>query len=185
LSEGDKKESIPPRHRGTPPWTLRSFTWRADNIVPLLLIGGMILTALASLEYPIKARALPLTLSAGVIALAVVELLRQWFTVNTDSGQIMDLGMRSHGMEGATRAGLLLGELAVFFLFLATTIRLDNAAIAFAGLLPLLLLQGQQRWLTAAITGSILTAWTYGFMDYFMAVLWPEPVLSRWFLSLF
>lgn len=185
LSEEDKKESIPPRHRGTPPWTLRSFTWRADNIVPLLLIGGMILTALASLEYPIKARALPLSLSAGVIALAVVELLRQWFTVSTDSGQIMDLGMRSRGMEGATRAGLLLGELAVFFLFLAATIRLDNAAIAFAVLLPLLLLQGQQRWLTAAITGSILTAWTYGFMDYFMAVLWPEPVLSRWFLGLF
>jgi hypothetical protein len=68
---------------------------------------------------------------------------------------------------------------------LIATIRLDNAAIAFAVPLPLLFLSGWQRWLTAAITGGILAAWTYGFMGSFMAVIWPEPVLAGWLLQLF
>ncbi len=182
-SAEDTNQAKPSTDTATPQVTVRRFTWHAANVVPLLLIGGMIVSAWVSLEYPVKARALPLTLSVGIIALAVIELLRQWFAVQTNSGQIMDLGMRSTGMEGATRAALLLGELGIFFLFLATTIRLDNAAIAFAVLLPLLLLEGRRRWYTAMITGSILAAWTYGFMDYFMAVIWPEPVLSLWLLG--
>jgi len=83
-------------------------------------------------------------------------------------------------MQGATRAGLMLAEISALFIFLTMTVRLDNAAIAFAVLVPVLLLPGRRRWLTAAITGGIIALWTYGFMSYFMAVIWPEPVLSNW-----
>jgi hypothetical protein len=93
--------------------------------------------------------------------------------------------MRSAGLKGATRAGILLADLFALFLILATLVRLDNAAIAFAVLVPLVFLSGRQRWFAAAITGGILAAWTYGFMNYFMAVVWPEPVLGQWISSLF
>jgi hypothetical protein len=47
-------------------------------------------------------------------------------------------------------------------------------------LLPVLLLQGRGRWLVGLVTGAVMTLWTYGFMDWFMAVVWPSPAISRW-----
>jgi len=158
----------------------QGFTWSAENVVPLLLIAGGAVSVWVTLGYPMKARVVPLALTVGMLALSGVELFRQWFLKKGGPAQIMDLGMRSSGMEGATRAGILLAELSALFLFLAMTVRLDNAAIAFAVLVPVLLLPGRGRWLTAAITGGIIAFWTYGFMSYFMAVIWPEPVISNW-----
>ncbi len=172
-------EADPPaRHSGISP-----AVWKAWP--PLLLMAGAALSLWVSLGYPARARMVPLGLSVGIIVLSAVELLGQMFRTETGSQQIMDLGMRSSGMEGATRAGWLLAGLFALFFLMAMTIRLDNAAIAFAVLVPLLFLSGRERWLTAGITGGILAGWTYGFMDYFMAVLWPEPVLSHRFLNLF
>ena len=158
----------------------QGFTWRAENVVPLLLVVGGAVSVWVTLGYPMKARVVPLALTIGMIVLSATELFRQWFLMRAAPAQIMDLGMRSSGMKGATRAGILLAELSALFLFLAMTVRLDNAAIAFAVLVPVLFLPGRGRWLTAAITGGIILAWTYGFMSYFMAVIWPEPVLSNW-----
>jgi hypothetical protein len=166
----------------TSPMAPRRLAFRAENVVPLLLIAGGALAFWVSLGFPLQARRIPLAMSAGIIGLSAIELFRQLLFVQQPAGQIMDLGMRSTGVKGASRAGLLLAELFVLFAFLATTIRLDNAAIAFAALVPLVFLSGRQRWLTAAITGSILVAWAYGFMNYFMAVVWPEPVLGQWLL---
>ncbi len=158
----------------------QGFTLRAENVVPLLLIAGGAVSVWVTLGYPMKARIVPLALTIGMIVLSAVELFRQWFLKKAGPGQIMDLGMRSSGMEGATRVGLMLAELSAFFILLTMTVRLDNAAIAFAVLVPVLFLPGRRRWLTAAITGGIIALWTYGFMSYFMAVIWPEPVLSNW-----
>src|SRR5918996_2897198 len=108
------------------------------------------------------------------------RLLKQIVRPETGPRQIMDLGMRSSGMEGATRAGWLVAGLFVLFLSLMATIGVDNAAIAFAVLMPLLFLSGWQHWFTAVATGGIIATWTYGFMTYFMAVIWPEPVLAGW-----
>lgn len=173
-----------PAETETSPLAPRRLALCAENVVPLLLIVGGVLALWASLDFPLQARRIPLAASAGIIALSAVELFRQLFFVRKPTGQIMDLGMRSAGVKGAFRAGLLLAELFVLFGLLATTIRLDNAAVAFAVLLPLVFLSGRQRWLTAAVRGGILVAWTYGFMNYFMAVVWPEPALSRWMLEL-
>ena len=158
----------------------QGFSWRVENVIPLLLIVGGAVGLWVTLGYPFKARIMPLAFTVGFIALSAVELFRQWFFMKAPPGQIMDLGMRSTGMEGATRAGIMLAELSALFIFLTMTVRLDNAAIAYAVLVPVLFLSGSRRWLTAAITGGIIVAWTYGFMGYFMAVIWPEPALTNW-----
>jgi TctA family transporter len=163
----------------------RRLELHAQNVMPVLLIAGAALALWVSLDFPMQARRIPFAMGAGIIALSAIELLRQLFLVQSPAGQIMDLGMRSAGLKGATRAGILLADLFALFLILATLVRLDNAAIAFAVLVPLVFLSGRQRWLAAAITGGILAAWTYGFMNYFMAVVWPEPVLGQWISSLF
>ena len=151
----------------------------------LLLMAGAAVALRVSLDYPPRARMLPLSLSVGIIALSAIESFRQMLRPAAPAERIMDLGMRSSGMEGAVRAGwILIGIFALFFI-LAMTIRLDNAAIVFATLLPLVFLTGVQGWITAAITGGILTAWTHAFMGYFMAVIWPEPLLGQWLLQLF
>ncbi len=163
----------------------QGLTWRAENLIPILLIMGGAVSVWVTLGYPFKARIMALSFTLGFMALSAVELFRQWFIMKAPPGQIMDLGMRSSGVEGATRSGLMLAELSALFLFLTVTVRLDNAAIAFAVLVPVLFLTGPGRWFTAAITGSIIAVWTYGFMSYFMAVLWPEPALTQWFFGLF
>ncbi|MBI4522923.1 MAG: tripartite tricarboxylate transporter permease [Deltaproteobacteria bacterium] len=152
---------------------------------PLLVMAGAALALQTSLDYPPRARMLPLGLSVGIIALSAMEIFKQMFRTETGPQQIMDLGMRSSGMEGATQAGWLLAGVFAIFVLLTMTIRLDNAAIAFAVLLPLLFLSGWQRWFTAVVTGGIIAAWTYGFMTWFMAVIWPETVLAGWVLELF
>jgi len=156
---------------------------RAENMVPLLLIAGGVLAFSTSMEFPTKAGRLPAAMSLGILLLSGLELFRQVFLVRPAAGQIMDLGMRSSGMKGAARAGFLLADLFVLFLVLAMLIRLDNAAIAFAVLVPLVFMSGKQRWTAAVVTGAILALWTYGFMSHFMAVIWPEPVLADWLLS--
>ncbi|NIO10626.1 MAG: hypothetical protein GTO40_22525 [Deltaproteobacteria bacterium] len=163
----------------------QGISWRAENIIPILLIVGGAIGLWVILGYPLKARIMPLSFTVGFISLSLLELFRQLFLSQATQGQIMDLGMRSSGMEGATRAGLMLAELSVLFLFLTATVRLDNAAIVFAFLLPVLFLPGRGRWLTAAITCGIITLWTYGFMGYFMAVLWPEPAITNWLFGPF
>jgi hypothetical protein len=69
---------------------------------PLLLIGGATLALQTSLDYPPRARMLPLGLSIGIIALSAMEIFKQMFRTETGSQQIMDLGMRSSAMEGKT-----------------------------------------------------------------------------------
>ena len=152
---------------------------------PLLLLAGAALALWTALDYPPRARMLPVSLSIGIIALSAIEIFNMIVHPEHNPGQIMDLGMRSSGMEGAVRAGWLIAGLFVLFLILTMVIRLDNAAIVFAVLLPLLFLSGWQRWVTPAATGGIIALWTYGFMDYFMAVIWPEPVVGQWLLKLF
>lgn len=157
----------------------------AGNMVPLLLMSAGAAAFWVSLDYPMQARRLPAAMSLGIVILAGLELFRQVLLAPSAGGQIMDLGMRSSGMEGAARAGFLLADLFFLFLVLAMLVRLDNAAIAFAVLVPLVFLSGRQRWLAATVTGAILVAWTYGFMNHFMAVVWPEPVLAHWLMDLF
>lgn len=157
----------------------------AENAVPILLMVAAAFTLRESWDYPFKAARIPFGCSVAIIVLSAVELLRQIFSKPVPHSQIMDLGMRSVGMEGATRAGLMMAGLCVFFLFLMTAVGLDNAAIAFAALVPLLFMPGRTRWFTAVVTSAILAAWTYGFMTYFMAIIWPEPVLGPVLLNLF
>jgi TctA family transporter len=166
-------------------WPLRGFTpavWRAWP--PLLLLAGAAVAWWVSLAYPPRARMLPLTLSIGIIVLSAIELLRQIIRPESGRGRILDLGMRSRGMAGAIRAGWLMAGLFALFFLMAMMIRLDNAAVVFALVMPLAFLSGWQCWVTAVITGGIIAAWAYGLMGYFLAVIWPEPLLGFWLLSL-
>jgi putative tricarboxylic transport membrane protein len=161
--------------------SVRASVWKAWP--PLLLMIGAAAALTVAMEYPPRARMLPVSLSAAIIVLSALELARQILRPETGPRQIMDLGMRSRGMEGAARAGWIMAGLFGLFFLLAMTIRLDNAAVAFAALLPVLFLSGWKRWLTGALTGGILALWTQGLMNHFMAVIWPEPVLAGWFLG--
>jgi len=165
-------------------WAPGPVTWRAENVAPLLMIAGAGAALWVALGYPLKAGMIPIGMSIGIIVLSAMELFKQMFLGQARSGQIMDLGMRSSGMEGATRAGVLLAELFALFIVLMMTIRLDNAAVVFAVLVPLVFLSGRQRWITGAITGGVITLWTYGFMGEFMAVIWPDPILTYWLLGI-
>lgn len=177
--EATTKEEKPAAEAGGGRASVPAAVWKAWP--PLLLLVGAAAALTVAMDYPPRARMLPASLSVAIIILSAIELARQILRPETGPRQIMDLGMRSSGMEGAARVGWVLAGLFGLFFLLAMTIRLDNAAIAFAALLPILLLSGRGRWLTAAVTGGILALWTQGLMNQFMAVIWPEAILAEWF----
>jgi TctA family transporter len=159
------------------------FRLRLEALPTLALVIGAALFLITSLDYPARARMIPLWLSVGIIALGTLEFFRQTLRRTITQGDIMDLGMRSKGVEGATKtAAVFLGTL-VLFLVLATIIGLQYAPIVFAVLLPLLLLEGKQRLIASVAAGAIISFWTLYFMNDFMAVIWPQPMLRVWLLG--
>lgn len=167
------------RPRTTDP-SLVSRLWREEHLGPLLVIAAAVSFVVASFDYSARARALPLAAGLAIIALAAGQLIQQILRKGGKSEQIMDLGMRSTGMEGARRAGLSIAGMLALFLFLAGLIGLKYAAIVLAALGPVLLLSGRLRWIGGAISGAVVALFSTILMEQLVAVVWPEPIIWTW-----
>lgn len=167
------------RPRTTDP-SLVSRLWREEHLGPLLVIAAAVSFVVASFDYSARARALPLAAGLAIIALAAGQLIQQILRKGGKNEQIMDLGMRSTGMEGARRAGLSIAGMLALFLFLAGLIGLKYAAIVLAALGPVLLLSGRLRWIGGAISGAVVALFSTILMEQLVAVVWPEPIIWTW-----
>ena len=136
-----------------------------------------------SLAYPQTARFMPLLLSISMMVLLLVQILITSFS--GQSGEIMDIGMRSRAIEGAKHNALILAGLLALLLLLSMIIGLQYAAMVFAVLCAVSLTQSRRRWLWGFVTGSIVAAMTLGLLDRLMAVIWPEPIIWTWLRTLF
>jgi hypothetical protein len=106
-------------------------------------------------------------------------------TLGIQSGEVMDIGMRSSGVEGSKRTGAVLLGLIALFLLLSAFWGLQYASIVFAVLCAAALVSTKRRWSPALAAGSIIGAMVFIVFDYLMAIIWPEPFLLTWMSSLF
>lgn len=160
------------------PATPTSWRWTWHNLFPLGVIALAGVCIWMASDYQAKAAALPLGLSITLIVLALVQIVLNGRGVA--DGQVLDLGMMSAGAEHRGRSAALLGGLIVVFLLIAASVGLQYGAIVLAALAPAALMTGRRPWAWGLLTGGIIAALVFGFFDYVMSMIWPDPVLWLW-----
>jgi TctA family transporter len=152
------------------------FSVTPASLFTMLVIAGSVAFFIGALDYPARGRLFPMTLSGLVVALAVVQLVFDSLKMKT--GDIMDIGMRSAGMEGARRTGFLVGGILAVFVALIYLIGLKWATMLFPLAITYFLLEGKARKLGMPIAFVFVIAFNLILMDRIMAVIWPEPVIG-------
>jgi hypothetical protein len=61
---------------------------------------------------------------------------------------------------------------------------MEYAAIALAAIAPATLMTGKRPWAWGLLTGGLIAIFAFVVFDEMMDVIWPEPVLGTWLLSL-
>ena len=134
-----------------------------------------------SSSYSFFGRWFPMGLAVVAFTLATTTFIREGFGGKT--GEIMDIGIRSAGMEGARAAGLMFIGLLGGMLLLTGLIGLQYAAIAIALAGPPAMMQNKTGYIGGAVAGFVISLLIYFFFggilgsDGFLAVLWPDPFL--------
>jgi len=116
------------------PISVRSmrFTWKWENLFPLMLAGVAGLFFWWAMDLSTKARFMPVLITTSIIVLCMVQVGIQ--SLGIESGAVMDIGMRSTHVEGARRTAGILAGLITLLLLLSALIGLKYSAIVFAAL---------------------------------------------------
>lgn len=156
--------------------TLRQRILHPDNIPPVLLIAVAVVTARQSQSFTSTGRTLPFGMAILIGALAAYQLVKQMVRSHAAGGDIMDLGMQeSH--DGRRTAGLMIAGLFAVGGLMAGLIGLQYAAIMLSTVGPLLFLEGRSRWISSALSGAFVWAFSHFVMDRLIGTIWPEPFL--------
>ena len=146
------------------------------SLFSMLVIAGGFAFFIGALDYPTRGRLFPMALSGLVVGLTVVQLVFDSLRMKT--GDIMDIGMRSAGMEGARQTGFLVGGILAVFVALIYLIGLKYATMLFPLAITYFLLEGRARKLGMPIAFAFVIAFNLILMDRIMAVIWPEPLIE-------
>ncbi len=176
-SEGSRPPPMPAGESGTGPRLRFKLSWGADVWATLVVIavGAWVLYEVQ--DMPARALAFPRAMAIFMIALALILLLLKW-SGREKQGDIMDIGMRSFGVEGAGRRGLITGIGIVALSGVAVLIGLQTASVLFAFIYPAVMIQGKWRWISSALTGTIILVMSVFLFDYAMAVWWPPSIID-------
>ncbi len=179
--EGSPPPPAPAGGSGTGPrWRLKpNFkpTWGADvwATFTVVAVGAYVLYDVQ--DMPARALAFPRAMAILMIALALVLLLLKW-SGREKQGDIMDIGMRSFGVEGAGRRGLITAIGILALSGVSVLIGLQTASVLFAFIYPAVMMQGKWRWVSSALTGTIILVMSVFLFDYAMAVWWPPSIIN-------
>ena len=175
--EGSPPPPAPAGGSGTGPRLRFRPTWGADvwATLTVLAVGAWVLYEVQ--DMPARALAFPRAMAIFMIVLALVLLLLKW-SGREKQGDIMDIGMRSFGVEGAGRRGLITGIGILALSGASVLIGLQTASVLFAFIYPAVMMQGRWRWISSALTGTIILVMSVFLFDYAMAVWWPPSIID-------
>ena len=175
--EGSPPPPAPAGGSGTGPRLRFRPTWGADvwATLTVLAVGAWVLYEVQ--DMPARALAFPRAMAIFMIVLALVLLLLKW-SGREKQGDIMDIGMRSFGVEGAGRRGLITGIGILALSGASVLIGLQTASVLFAFIYPAVMMQGRWRWISSALTGTIILIMSVFLFDYAMAVWWPPSIID-------
>jgi len=174
-----------PDHQGGIGSRVRGLTWVWSEYQ---LFSGALFLMMAYAVYEATSfsffgRWFPVSLAAMGAGLAGVQFIREGIGVKT--GDIMDIGIRSQGMEGARAAGAIFLGLLGMMLLITGTIGLQWGAVFIAFTGPPSMMQNRTGWIGGAIAGMAILTLNFLFFDYLLAVFWPDPFILDWFKARF
>jgi TctA family transporter len=155
--------------------------WRPEHWFSLAIAALAIYGIVGSTPYAPSARFLPIATCAVVLTLLSFQLV---LGRGKRTGQIMDIGLRSTGIEARRNAQKLFIAMALYILAMLL-FGLMYASVLFAACLPFVLMKGKGAVISALAGIVILFGMAYGLLDYYMGVYWPEPYLGEWIAGIF
>lgn len=173
-------ESAPPAPKVKA--SILSGAWKLEHWFAVFIVLATGWAVWSSLNFDPLARFLPI-LTAGVTLALTLYLLV--FDRRSETGQIMDIGLRSLTVPGSARTAIIITGFIGLLILLTTLIGLKYAAILFAVVFPIVMMKGNGRWITSAVGGVLVAAISIGLLDLYMNVFWPDPVLWRWITTIF
>ena len=173
--------SDPPRPAQKPQRRI-GFAWRSwEHLFPLTVIVVALVFVVEAIDFPTRARSMPVMVGIGLLGLAGLQLLLQLRGVQ--SGDILDLGMMSKADE-QRRTGKVLLALLGLFVLISITLGLKWAAIALALVFPAAVSgRAYAKW--GLLTGALITALVIGLFDNVLFVIWPQPAVWLLLQNLF
>lgn len=156
--------------------TMRARLLHRDNIPPLLFLLIAAVAARQSLSFTSTGRTLPLAMAVIIMMLTAYQFVKQIVRSHAAGGDIMDLGMQE-GHDGRRSAAFMIAGLFLVGGLLAGVIGLQYAAVLLSTVGPILFLEGRSRWISSAISGGFVWAFSHFLMEGLIGTLWPEPFL--------
>ena len=113
--------------------------------------------------------------------MVLIQFVREG--LGAETGEIMDIGIRSRGMEGARSAGLIFLVMLLVMLIITGLINdgLKWSAVFIAMLGPMLMMRDRTGVIGGIIAGVLVLFMNVVFFDYLLAVIWPEAFILSWF----
>ena len=122
----------------------------------------------------------PVTLAWIGLPLVVAQFIREG--LGSKTGDIMDIGIRSRGMEGARSAGLIflamLGTMLLITGLFNEGLKWGAVCIATAG--PMLMMQNRTGVIGGVISGVLILVLSLVFFDFQVGLFWPKPFILGW-----
>jgi hypothetical protein len=151
--------------------------WRAEHWVALgfTVAGAYILYT--SLTYDrLGAKLLPALMGAGLAVAAGAHLIALIVARGEKSQEgVLDIAMRSVGVEGARRVAYTMAGLSALYLILIYAIGIKWAGLVFAILTPLALMKTNGgRLVSAAVAATIYFLFATGIGDNLLYIRWPS-----------
>ncbi|MYF64668.1 MAG: hypothetical protein F4185_01455 [Chloroflexi bacterium] len=102
--------------------------------------------------------------------------------MGAETGEIMDIGIRSRGMEGARSAGLIFLIMLLSMLLMTGLMNegLKWGAVVIATLGPMLMMQNRTGVIGGIVAGVTILILNLLFFDFALAVIWPTPFILDW-----
>ncbi len=171
----------PPPGMGSPRKQTR-IVWRSwEHFFPLVVMVVALVFIIEAIDFPTRARSMPMMVGIGLFGLACIQLLLQLRGVS--SGDILDLGMMSKADEQRRTGKVLLGLIAMFVL-ISITFGLKWAAITLALVFPAAVSgRAYAKW--GLLTGAFITVLVIGLFDNVLFVIWPQPAVWLFLKDLF
>jgi putative tricarboxylic transport membrane protein len=153
----------------------RRFYWRKEHLLP---IAFMILSTWAIVDAitfgRMAAKYLPITMATVVFALSLAQLIIQARNPTEEREGILDLDLRSVGIEGSKRAAIITVILLVIYIAAIVLTGLKWAGVVFAVLTPLALMETRSKYLVSVLSVAFYAAFVVLVGDHLLGIYWPD-----------
>lgn len=122
-----------------------------------------------------RAALFPRLATGGLFGLSLAQFIREG--LGTKTGDVMDIGMRSTGMEGSRNTALIFAAVLLMLWFLSGTIGLKYAAVIMALVGPGAIMRNRTGYAGGVVVAFAVLLINLVFFDRVMAVLWPKAFI--------